>query len=446
MPRWYLGFRCWAKNRQILANQFADQVQQHNLGKYIPVMRVEKGKKRGEFYLFLAIESDTTSKLPDAVQNILPHLSSLGTPLKKSDGFVFESFSLDQIRTMVGVEHTVRDYALLIPYSAQKTPELSDPFAFQEQGVLSCEDDPEEIFLRSRRYERLLIWISATGSGSWQSFQNACYALGLKGRYDSPAQVLRRMRLLGHMETAADLSRWSVTPTMLVQSGAEESFFLCGQRDRVMLQTLHNYAPLAEVMQPYGEAPAFTRFCECNRKLPEVLQQHHALRFVGNAALRLAQAIPSVAAWKRMLEKLSFFSPYQYRVKRFNRVGFEEADFNDKISGLYEFWPLKEHFSASDRPAYTLFYDVDSASFLRGDWYGLRFLAMQSNDMPCTVAYEASSQTLAVPQEVRWPELYERILTLASGMLPSHKDGWLLYRSITSEILAELTPKLNLEY
>jgi hypothetical protein len=410
-------------------------------------MRFEKGRKRGEFYLFLAIESQSTGDVPVAVQYVLPHFSSLGTPIQKPESSFFESFTLDQIRTMVGAEHTVHDYARLIPYIPRKIQVQSDPFAHQAQTTPDTDDDVEDMLLRSQRYDRLLFWLSAAGSGSWQTFQNACHALGLEGRQDAPAHILRRLRLLGHMETTSDRSRWSATPTVLVQSGDERSYFLCGQRDHMMLQAFRDRWHIEEVPQPGGAAPARI-LIHAPDETDNITQfaQRRAITFAGGAALRLAQIIPALVEWKRTLEVLPHFSPYQYQPKRFSGTDFVEADFDQSVSGFYQFWPLKQHASASDRAEYTLFYDAEHERFLRGDWYGLRFLARQTSGTSCPVIYEEASGKLAIPIDWRWPELYERVLVLASGQLPTHHKEWLIYESITPALLAELIPKLNLEH
>jgi hypothetical protein len=447
MPRWYAGFQCYAKGRESLIRQIAQQVKQHDLREFVPVMRVEKGRRGNLFYLFLAIEGTEAGEIPDEICMPLLHLSALHKPVPGPDGSGFHPFTLEEIRPMVGVEHKVYNYARQIPYVPRKSYELRDPFAYQDQAVPDKDVHVEEMLLRSHRYDRLLHWLSAAGSGSWQIFQNVCHTLGLEGKQDTPAQVLRRLRLLGHIETSPDRARWSSTPTVLVPSADECSFFLCGQRDNVTLQRLRQVAHVEEKVQPKGEAPALVliNIPDSNAFLKRILQMEPLIRVAKNAALRLAQILPALTDWKHTLETLPHFSPYQYQAKRFFSTDFVEADFDRSASGFYQFWPLKQTRSASDRPEYTLFYDAEHEQFLRGDWYGLRFLALQANGVPCPVAYEVSSRRLAVPWAWRWPELYERALVLASGQLPSYHNKCLIYEAITPQILAELTSKLNLE-
>jgi hypothetical protein len=51
MPRWYKGFRCVGMPK-VLVNQIGHVVQQHDLGKIVPFVRMEKRARPGEFYFF----------------------------------------------------------------------------------------------------------------------------------------------------------------------------------------------------------------------------------------------------------------------------------------------------------------------------------------------------------------------------------------------------------
>jgi hypothetical protein len=135
-----------------------------------------------------------------------------------------------------------------------------------------------------------------------------------------------------------------------------------------------------------------------------------------------------------------------FNVKRFDGCTFVEDIFDERKSGFYELWPLEAHQSAANRPKYVLFYDAVKRRWLRGDWYGLRFLALQSSGAPCPVRYDPPSGRLAIFEDWRWPELYERVLVLASGRLPNYNQRYLIYDSISPQLLSELNAKLNLQY
>jgi hypothetical protein len=101
----------------------------------------------------------------------------------------------------------------------------------------------------------------------------------------------------------------------------------------------------------------------------------------------------------------------------------------------------------------TLFLDKSSARhrWLRGDWYGLRFLALchdlsSHGDRPLA-RWEPAAQRLAVPVEHRWPAAYEQALVMAAGALPALSDDgqWLLYPSIPAPLRDLLANKLGVE-
>ena len=101
----------------------------------------------------------------------------------------------------------------------------------------------------------------------------------------------------------------------------------------------------------------------------------------------------------------------------------------------------------NDRNAYqiVLYLDQPNQRWLRGDWYGLRFLAYDSVGLDFEVTYDSSTNNLLIPVDERWPMLYERALVLASGSLPGRAENpkWLRYSGVSSELVYLLAEKLN---
>src|SRR5579871_6773756 len=175
MSRWYEGFACYGKPQAIMS-QISNLVYRYNLGKYVPVARVEKKARGGQFYLFLAIDSPVIGEVPQEVRsqlyNILP---ALRTSLKKP--FMFE-----EIRPFVGAEHDIRDYAGRIPYLWKSDPLVSDDDPFDLDTPiqpLSDRENGEDFLVRTQNYDHLLFWLSAVGSGSRDIFRRTCQAIGL---------------------------------------------------------------------------------------------------------------------------------------------------------------------------------------------------------------------------------------------------------------------------
>src|SRR5437879_10932266 len=97
----------------------------------------------------------------------------------------------------------------------------------------------------------------------------------------------------------------------------------------------------------------------------------------------------------------------------------------------------------NDQVYQTLFYHQYSDRWVQGDWYGLRFLALQQADVTCRAVYHFNSQRLAIPTSQRWPEIYERALVLGSGRLPELKNDWLFFENISREVAQQLSTKLT---
>jgi hypothetical protein len=442
MPRWYKGFSCAGVKPQVLINQLASQVQRYDLGHLIPVVRVEKRAGRGGYYLFLAIESPIIGQIPEAVQSSLLHLPLLSRSLD-------QVFTFDEIRRMVGTELSVYDNVRLIPYTRPTLQPTSDPFKqelIKASEKTSASGDAE---IQTQCYDHLLYWLSATNRGSWQIFQNAWRILG-GGSSDNPQQILRRLRLLGHLETCPNRQHWVAAPTVLLQISSGEragQFALCGRRNRGLVQTLQSSLVVDVLPQKECNGPSTIYLHASNSKeLVSALQSICQRVYVtGQAALQLAEALPSLDAWKQTLEALQGIRPHNYIVKYFNGDGFTEANFTG-ASGLYELWPMEDRgrVKAGIGPQYTLFYDASASRWLRADWYGLRFLARYDAGQSCLVQYKSTLSQLAVPIDWRWPELYERALVLASGRLPTRRSGWLIYDAISTELFDKLRNKLQL--
>jgi hypothetical protein len=264
---------------------------------------------------------------------------------------------------------------------------------------------------------------------------------------------LRGLRLLGHIETSSNRSHWSIAPSVLVKREVAdngEEYFLCGARDTYLIQQLRALAEVSEYPQLYGHAPATisVRINAIERVREHFSNSMNHLHIAGNVAYQLAQRLPPLVGWMDTLQLLPGVSPYQFIVRRFTGTSFEEEPFDPDRSGMYELWrdepPKPSMSSRSVRPDYILFYHAEKQRWLRGDWYGMRFLALQFLQKHCPIYYNSALRQLVIPQDWHWPELFERVLVLASGRLPRYEKRRLIYESISQRLLDELTPRLNL--
>jgi hypothetical protein len=361
---------------------------------------------------------------------------------------MFHVFTREEIRQTVSAEVNVEDYARRIYYSRLENALSEDPFDVihntPEHG------DKESAVEQTELYNHLLYWLSAVGSGSLVTFQTACHTLGWSQNGTEPRRILRHLRLLGHLECSRDGTHWSVAPPVLTRRShppVEETYILCGGRDAILLECLRARTVIEEAPQPWGNGPAAVYIRGDGYHLVHNVTKPDPgfrLQVIDNTAERLASLLPPIEAWLEMLQVLTGITPHLFDVRRFDGSEFVDDAFDNK-SGLYELWQPSKDKQSQSRPKYTLFYDADRGCWLRGDWYGLRYLASVLKGELCEVQYDQNMGCLAVPEGRRWPELYERILVLASGCLPVHRGGWLLYKAIGPSLVDALQPKLHLQ-
>lgn len=435
--RWYLGYKC-RKNPQELVKNISQKVQEFNLSQYIPLLRLEKRvKPRGEFYFFIAIESLKKGEIPENVtdSNLLK-LDFFKTPAVHMG----ISFTYEQIKPMVGAAHDVHDYTNPIPYQPLPKIICENPFELTAK-LLVTNYSPPDVDVLSHRYEQLLYWLSALGYGTWESFKKACETLNI----EEPKRVLRRLKLLGHIEASPDGTRWSIAPSTLVSvnSKSDFSFLLCGQRSIKLLDNFKQHADLKQINQPRGDAPPciFIQIDNSNNILTllEKISAKFSLTNAGEVSKQLANMLPNIETWKRNLRNLQGIVTSCYEWERFDGNDFVPCAYNSE-SGMYRMYNRQ----ISLNPLGTLFYDAECNCWLQGDWYGVRFLALQQMGDKCIFNYDYNNKQLAILASQRLPEIYERALVLASGILPTYIDSWLLYANIEPEVVHLLSAKLNL--
>ncbi|MBW4599689.1 MAG: hypothetical protein KME29_08745 [Calothrix sp. FI2-JRJ7] len=435
--RWYLGYKYRNSSDELIKN-ISEKIHQHNLSKYIPVLRIEKRiKARGEFYFFIAVESSQKGVIPKEVyeSNFLK-LKYFKIPA------VYEgaSFTYEDIKPMVGASHDVCDYTNPIPY--KPLPKIINEhwFDFTESQITNYLSQLSDA---SSKYKQLLYWLSALGYGTWESFKKTCDKLEIQ----EPTRVLRRLKLLGHIEFSLDGKRWSIAPTAIVQIPSNSSlqeFILCGQQSVDLLNKLQQYTLVNFINQPFEDAPPCIHIqVDSFNNISTLYNNVGTNLSITNAAQvskQLASILPNINIWKNNLVKLPSIVTSCYNWQKFNGNNFVDCDLPTE-SGMYQMYSQD---TSVHTPLRTLFYDKESNCWLCGDWYGLRFLALQQIQKACIFIYNQQTKHLVVPVSQRFPEIYERALVLASGILPTYKDSYLLYTKIEPDLANLLSSKLNL--
>jgi len=432
IQRWYKGFS-YRGNPRELVEQISKQIQQFALAEFLPLLRIEKGAKSNKvFYFFIAIESEQIGVIPPQVENIF-RLRFFRTPAVKG----CTHFTFEQIKSMVGNAHDVADYTNPIPYRVQPRT-ISESSLTLSDSNQTQPIDRERINSLSQTHEHFLYWLSSLGSGTWESFKKTCEILGL----EEPKRIIRRLKLLGHITTSDNGSKWQVAPPSLQKIESENddrTFILHGQRSVKFLDTLRTFGSLETCNQPRGEAPPRIRF-----RLPSQISHETLTQKMQEKGYPITftpvRNIPDIATWYNNLSVVQGLLPYNFRLKRFNGQDFIDCTFQ-RETGFYEFYRQDEN----KHPQYTFFYDQDRDQWVQGDWYGLRFWAIyQMKQENLCVSYSESAKMLLIPFSQRWPEAYETHLVMSSGLLPSYENGKLIYQGVSEELATTICQKLSI--
>ena len=443
MVRWYLGYECRRKPEKLI-EQISQIVRKEDLSSEVPLLRIQKEPKPKQgYYFFIAIESKAKGEIPESLErsNMLK-LDIFKRPVHRRR----LPFDYSQIKAMVGASHQVENYTNLIPYHQGEEETLNeDPFdtsPFRETRLdLNQNPKPDK---------RLVYWLSAKGRGNWDAFRKICHRLNI----DNPRAILRKLRLLGYIETSSNGKKWSIAPTALVtiENSNDCEFFICGQHNKRLVTILSTLTSLKKNPQPAFHLPPCYRFYLENSSdleaLVDIVSQEiniHVYK-AGKVAQKMATKLPNLDDWEDRLETVSALVPEQYEWQFFDGTDFVECGI-PRETGLYRIsgnQVLSQFYM-------TLFYNTDTKCWKRGDWYGLRFLSLAKKGESLIARYDPKTSNLAIPFRQRWPELYERALVLSSGLLPSYRKTsssvWLIYENISWDLAAELCQKLtvNLE-
>jgi hypothetical protein len=395
---------------------------------------IEKGlrlrNRNQEFYLVFVVNTDDGS-WPEELTNLVS--STFGGSFRK------EKVARDEVRRFAVTGVDAIDNVVVIPFSAPKIASIKPPWSAMQENVTRTPIDSRQAI---KKYEQLLYWVSYTSAGSINAIANACAAFGLCQESVGVHQLLRRLRLLGHIELTLDGSRWSACPPALARlpdSDGALLFGLYGQRSASLIKKLQALAKKTEgVLQHGSDGPPFWRFQfsdeEDAAKAAE--QTGRLIRHVVNAD-RLSEIVPSLEQWKQTLENAQGIIPALYEARRWQDDLFISV-YNIQESGLYE---LTRRDTESG-VVLNLYFDAPTGRWLKGDWYGLRFLANYTQGTPLRAVFVGSK--LAIPLEQRWPFIYEKSLVLLSGLLPTQMEqNWLVYQDVPLKTAENLCERLS---
>jgi hypothetical protein len=436
MPRQYVSLRvCGTPNETL--NKVRYSVRSLGVGHVVQVVHFQKQARR-EYYFFLGYDTPTAGQVPPEVNQVIER-AGFG-------GGLLGPFALAEIRDMLDPQEFDTTGTDRIPYRSRWVEEAGDLFDLMELPAFAAAPRHPEL---SRRFDRLLGWLSAAGEGRWESFERACQMTEVASDPQQARNVSRLLTLLGHIEPSAEGRAWAVCPPVLVREASHpERGFLCGLRIPSWSCEFCPQNAAAEEDQVAGAGPHRLAI-----PIPADAPQGPAglpIRMRSEAlSVTLADLVPDLEGWERGLEPVVGLTNPQRAERWENNQYVEVQDFYYRgghyhgPTGLYRV----TRGDGRRQGRLTFFFDEAAQRFVRGDWFGLRFLAQARAEMSFSATWRATngSGELIVPAQHRWPMLYERALVLASGYLPHQTsgNGALQYPEIPRTVAKSLTDRLG---
>lgn len=435
IERRYVGVQTVGRTAQVL-ERIRQVVRSCNQTHAIPIIKVEK-KARGQFYIFLAIEGVEGTRLPDPIAYILK--------LAGLTGRQYWPLTLSEIKYMVSAAEVETYGFSALSYKPLWDKDVGDPYDLSVDATFRSETEDAQL---GEKYNQLLYWLSATAEGSWEAFVRTCVALGLADDSKYARRIFRRLILLGHIECSKDGADWAICPPALVLCPSKSGVgFLCGQRTPKLLKIIEGFWTVAEYPQLDNQGPSRIEVTyEPSTEGVLQLTSGVALHVTGTASTRLAELLPDVEGWKDTLTSIEKLNTTNCSVERWDGSQYAQClDFyqrGDEYVGEPGLYRLTRE---ANSYRMVLYFDCNRQKWLKGDWYGLRFLVYRDAGQDCEAVYRANTNELMIPTAERWPLLYERALVLATGQLPRPADNqkWLRYEGVSGELAQPLASRLG---
>jgi hypothetical protein len=373
-------------------------------------LRTIGGVSHEDFYLYVGIADSPA-------EGHLPHPVSIRPP------FANAQFVCVPTREVV---RAFNDWRLRTEGKVlYRAPEVIFDLEFDADGGLTTHRTPNQVLTDTQQYDRLLLWMSAQGSGDYRRFRDICKSLFPDQPDLKSTQIRKHLRLLGHIAESPDGMHWRALPPLLVPVRTNEqtiTFTLVGARDSKLKVELSNAAQrdngnFYEVPQLQGDGPS-AWFVDTT--VPEEVAKTCGVGLCNNYADCVEQ-LPDIDSYRRSLAQATVSDHHYYDFRLFDGQVFQSQPFIG-ATGMYEIWTLPDQTPTVKRER-TLFFDKKDDCWRSGDWYGLRYLHHQDRETSSGLLYQKDREELLCPEAYRLPERYEQALVIASGKLPDQQES-----------------------
>jgi hypothetical protein len=441
MARQFIGVQAVGSANDIL-HRVQSWVRLLRCGHVIPILHFEK-RARGNYYVFLGIEMEPGARMPEEVAQVCDRAGLTGQRIGP--------LAFEQIRGMLDPQEFDTSGNDRIPYRSRWVHDPGDIIDLADSGAMAA-PDPE----LTSRFDHLLTWLSSAGEGRRETFLRACQALGVAGDAASARSVFRRFSLLGHVEASSDAREWVICPPVFVRPPiCPTRCFWCGQRTDQWLERLRGMGAILPEHQPGSMAPARVSFDLSDSLRNALAADPEASRFEWQEQPLsdvLANHLPDLDGWQQSLQPIVGLTNPRAVERWEGQAYVEDTSFYIR-DGRYHGQPglyCVTRDEGRHQSRLMFYFDENGQRLLRGDWYGLRFLALRSAGHRCDALWQGQNghgSTLVLRASERWPMIYERALVLSSGLLPEQPSGssLLRYRDVPHSTAQALAGKLGVE-
>lgn len=286
----------------------------------------------------------------------------------------------------------------------------------------------------------LLMWASEVGFGPWGRLRDtAAYLARVHDTGDRPWYLATLLSDLGHVDLSWTTERWSVaSPALVMAKGCGICVYLAGARPRRMLERLQVATDSVDVYPfeiPQGNAPS-ALFAKC-------------------ASVDSAQALADRLGIPLLFDPSSSLAE---NVTSIDPCGLEPAAPVPVEDTLERLDPDSSRWVAA--------FDRDEPGLYRTDLYGRSIFRLRRGDQWYKVD-QATGQLLVLSDRsdlLRWfrpsldwtqpsflevpawlalPQLVERALVAASGLLPRREPGRRLYSNVSRVVANTLAERMG---
>jgi len=388
------------------------------LGMEVESLKFEGGRS-AQFYFGIGVNLDGVQDgVPKFVTTLLNEIGARHMPNRAS--MFFEAEELPRSFLSDNFEYD----SFLEPIRFEPMPETGDEEFHGEDlpDIETSHHASDEVAM-----DRLLWWMSAKGEGSWQSFRQVVSQLFQEHSVieKSPWTMMRKLILLGYVETGND-GEWGMVPTTLVRTEGAGTF-LAGKVTPALMCRLGGHTAASSNGGPMriGIEGSF-----CQDGIP----------VIDEPATVMASAVPDFDTWLGSLRSEPDIEPHRYTLRLYDGQYFREYE-GSAQPGFYEVERIEGE-ASKKRVLY------DGKCWIGGGYYDLRWSAKRIGGAAMEVWIEPDG-TLLVPEAERWPMLYERPLVLSSGRLPATRvigsHDVLVYELVGKVVAGLLTEKLGIK-